>query len=198
MVELSTEQKIITAARIIFSRKGFAATRTRDIAHEAGINLALLNYYFGSKKNLFKMIVREKFQLLLVNMIPTLSDEQISLKEKIGILSENYTNMLLENEELPIFVLNEMSVNREFFADLLSGARTISQPIIEKQLKEIENQLMERGLTISVTDLIINVFSLIIFPFVAKPLLISSGLLTEENFKAFVTERKGKIMEWII
>ena len=47
----STEEKIMNAARAVFQRKGFAGTRTRDIAEEAGINLALLNYYFRSKQN---------------------------------------------------------------------------------------------------------------------------------------------------
>ena len=57
MTELTTEQKIIEAAQKIFTQKGFAATRTRDIAEESGINLALINYYFGSKQKLFKIIV---------------------------------------------------------------------------------------------------------------------------------------------
>ena len=46
----STESKIKDAAKIVFHKKGFTATRTRDIAEEAGLNLALLNYYFRSKK----------------------------------------------------------------------------------------------------------------------------------------------------
>ena len=58
--ELSTEEKIIAAARKLFTQKGFSATKTRDIAEEAGINLALLNYYFRSKQNLFQIIIEEK------------------------------------------------------------------------------------------------------------------------------------------
>ena len=49
--ELSTEEKILISASKVFTEKGFSGTRTRDIAEEAGINLALLNYYFRSKKN---------------------------------------------------------------------------------------------------------------------------------------------------
>lgn len=60
MKDQSTEQKIIEAARTVFTKKGFAATRTRDIADEAGINLALLNYYFGSKKSCLKWLWRKK------------------------------------------------------------------------------------------------------------------------------------------
>ena len=50
--EQSTEEKILEAASEVFTEKGFAGTRTRDIAEKAGINLALLNYYFRSKEKL--------------------------------------------------------------------------------------------------------------------------------------------------
>ena len=50
------------AARKLFTQKGFAAIRTRDIAKEAGINLALLNYYFRSKEKLFDIVMMDNFQ----------------------------------------------------------------------------------------------------------------------------------------
>lgn len=186
----TTEQKIIRAADKIFTQKGYAATRTRDIAEEAGANLALLNYYFGSKEKLFKYVVREKLKMLLGAMGPILSDDNISLEDKIMSITEGYTNLLLENEELPIFILNELSVNKELFVEITQNTRQIAQPVIEKQLKE-------KGVEISATDLIINTLSLTMFPFVAKPLIISSGLVKDEKFKEFVTERKDKILRWI-
>ena len=191
METMTTEQKILKAADKIFTQKGYAATRTRDIAEEAGTNLALLNYYFGSKEKLFKNVVQGKLKMLLGAMGPALSDGQISLEEKISLITENYTNLLLENEELPIFILNELTVNRELFAKITQNTRQIAQPVLEKQLKE-------RGIKISATDLIINVLSMTLFPFVAKPLITSSGLVKEEEFVNFVTDRKKKIIEWII
>lgn len=191
METMTTEQKILKAADKIFTQKGYAATRTRDIAEEAGTNLALLNYYFGSKERLFKYVVQGKLKMLLGAMGPALSDGQISLEEKISLITENYTSLLLENEELPIFILNELTVNRELFAKITQNTRQIAQPVIEKQLKE-------RGIEISATDLIINVLSMTLFPFVAKPLITSSGLVKEEEFVNFVTDRKKKIIEWII
>ena len=191
METMTTEQRILKAADKIFTQKGYAATRTRDIAEEAGTNLALLNYYFGSKEKLFKYVVQGKLKMLLGAMGPALSDGQISLEEKIILITENYTSLLLENEELPIFILNELTVNRELFAKITQNTRQIAQPVIEKQLKE-------RGIEISATDLIINVLSMTLFPFIAKPLITSSGLVKEEEFVNFVTERKKKIIEWII
>ena len=190
MEALTTEQKIIEAASKLFSRKGFAATKTREIAEEAGINLALLNYYFGSKENLFKGVVKEKLRMLLKAMIPVLSDAEVSLQEKVTTIAENYTELLLENEELPIFILNEWSVNKELFVEITRNARLFTMPVIQEQLKE-------KGTTMNAPDFIVNILGLVMFPFVAKPMITSSGLVKEEEFVDFVMQRKEKIWEWI-
>lgn len=54
----SKQQQIIDAAKILFGERGYNATSIRDIAKLAGINVAAVNYYFGSKEELFKVIFR--------------------------------------------------------------------------------------------------------------------------------------------
>ena len=191
MKKVTTENKIIMAANKLFAQKGYSATTTRDIAKEAGTNLALINYHFGSKENLYKKVVREKLMILIGAMGPILSDEEISLEEKIESIVGNYTTLLLENEELPIFILSELTVNKEFFVDITQNTRQLAQPVIDKQLNE-------REIDLSAVDLIINTLSLTMFPFVAKPLITTSGLIKDEGFIDFVTERKKKILEWIL
>src|SRR3954470_1649970 len=83
----SAEEKIKAAARVVFHQKGFAATRTRDIAQEAGINLALLNYYFRSKQKLFDLIMAETVSAFMQNMVLVLNDEKTTLAHKIQELS---------------------------------------------------------------------------------------------------------------
>lgn len=189
--EQSTEEKIITAARKLFTQKGFSATRTRDIAEEAGINLALLNYYFRSKQNLFQIIIEEKFNVLFGMIGPILSDKEISLEDKISTLVASYTDMLLGNEDLPLFVLSEIKSNEFILEKVKQNAELLSQPVIENQLKE-------RGFTISSFNFIMNVMSLTLFPFMSKPLFVTSGLVKEEEFTQFVTERKKDIPTWIM
>ncbi len=189
MEQLTTEQKIIEAARKIFTQKGYAAAKTRDIAEEAGINLALLNYYFGSKENLFKQVVNEKFETLFGVISHILSNRHITLEEKVKTLISSYTKLLKENEDLPIFVLNELKNNGDIFNQSLQKARTMSQPILDEQLKS-------HGYTISTPDFIMNIISLTIFPFIAKPLFISSGMLEEEDFFQFIQNREKLIPEW--
>lgn len=190
MEELTTEQKIIAAARLVFTKKGYAATRTRDIAEEAGINLALLNYYFKSKENLFKIIINEKFLQLFGRLSPIISDENVSLDDKIKTLVRYYTNLLTDNPDLPIFVLNELKNNEHIFDQILQNARELAQPVIE-------NQMREKGMQISVSTLIVNIISLTIFPFVVKPMLISSGIVSNEDFPDFVKARQEMIPDWI-
>ena len=190
-MELTTQEKIIKAARTVFTKKGYSATRTRDIAEESGLNLALINYHFQSKDNLFKIVILEKFEVLFGMISPILSDVEISLEEKIESLVSNYTKLLLDNENLPIFVLNELKSNEQIFEEVLQNARMLSQPIIEKQLKE-------RGFKISTINFIMNIVSLTLFPFISKPLFVSSGLLQEEEFTNFVMDRKQHIPTWVM
>ncbi len=190
-MELTTEEKIITAARTVFTKKGFSATRTRDIAEEADINLALLNYYFRSKKNLFRIIIEEKFEELFGMIAPILSNTHISLEEKIETLVAKYTVLLLENEDLPFFVLSELKSNEYILEKVKKNAKMLSQPVIENQLKE-------RGFTISTLNFIMNIVSMTLFPFLSKPLFVSTGLVKEEDFTNFVMDRKQHIPTWVM
>src|SRR5687768_3368256 len=93
-LDLSTEEKIKAAALKLFTKKGFAATRTRDISEEAGINLALLNYYYRSKERLFELVMTEILQNFFRGLTQIFNDESTSLDEKVSIFVKNYTALL--------------------------------------------------------------------------------------------------------
>ena len=80
--DTNTETKILAAARTVFHKKGFAATRTRDIAKEAGMNLALLNYYFRSKRKLYELIMFETLTSFFQTMGMVFNDETFTLEKK--------------------------------------------------------------------------------------------------------------------
>ena len=106
--DISTEEKILISASKVFTEKGFSGTRTRDIAEEAGINLALLNYYFRSKEKLFEQVMKVKIVLLFGKIIPIITSEKTNLEEKIDLVSEKYFEILSKNPNLPLFVLSEI------------------------------------------------------------------------------------------
>ena len=92
--DFTTEEKIKNAARNVFHRKGFAAARTRDIAEEAGINLALLNYYFRSKERLFNIVMLEAFQSFFASISIVFNDVGSTLEEKIKKFAADYIDLL--------------------------------------------------------------------------------------------------------
>jgi len=57
----NTRDRILMASKNVFQSKGMAGARMQDIADEAGINKALLHYYFSSKEKLFEVIFKEAF-----------------------------------------------------------------------------------------------------------------------------------------
>ena len=187
---LSTEEKIKEAARKVFMRKGFSATRTRDIAEEAGINLALLNYYFRSKQKLFDEVMKEKIQTLLKTIIPVLQDSSTTLDEKIKLIVVNYLKVLAKNNDLPIFVLNELRKDNVSFVSKLPVGKAILQTSFILQLKQ-------RKKNVDPVHFLVSMLGLIVFPFVAKPILTQSGMISEKKFQSLMLEREQLIPLWM-
>jgi AcrR family transcriptional regulator len=189
-VSVSTEEKIKVAARKVFLRKGFSATRTRDIAEEAGINLALLNYYFRSKQKLFDEVMKEKIQTLLQTVVPVLINPATTLDDKIKLIVSNYIQVLMANNDLPIFVLNELRKQNINFISNIPIQKVLFQSSFMIQLKE-------RRSDINPIHFLINLLGMTIFPFVAKPILTQSGLVSEKNFQSLMKEREALIPLWM-
>lgn len=189
-VDLSTEEKIKAAAQLVFMKKGYAATRTRDIAEEAGINLALLNYYFRSKEKLFDLIMMEKLSKFFGAIAPVLNDVNASLDQKIVSFSNNYIDLLTANPELPLFILSEARANPERFVSKLPLAKVADSHFIQ--------QLQEKRPDIHPLHFLMNILGLSVFPFVMKPMFHASGILNERAFTARMEERKTLIPRWIM
>ena len=107
-IDQSTEEKIKAAAYKLFTQKGYSATRTRDIAEEAGINLALLNYYFRSKEKLFDLIMAENMKQFMSGIYATINNKETSYNEKFALIVNAYIDMLTIQPDMPIFVLSEI------------------------------------------------------------------------------------------
>lgn len=194
-LDVSTEEKIKQAAQKLFTKKGYAATRTRDISEEAGINLALLNYYFRSKEKLFEIVMMENLQNFFKSMIDVLNDEGASLEKKIEIFVTNYTEMLMKHPDLPLFVLSEIRANPQRLVSKMGIKEHFAKSQFMKQLHEG----MANGTITPMHPLqfIMNMVGLTVFPFVASPVLKSLGDMKESDFNAFIEYRKTMIPRWV-
>ena len=187
---LSTEDKILLAAAKVFTEKGFSGTRTRDIAEEAGINLALLNYYFRTKEKLFEQVMKVKILLLFGQIIPIVTNEKTSLEEKIDLASVKYFDILTKNPNLPIFVLSEIQKKTSDIKSILPFEKVLNNSFLMKQIKE-------RNPEINPFHFLLNFLSLTVFPFLGKPILQSFDMMNEDEFQKFVAERKTMVPIWI-
>ena len=193
--DISTEERIKAAARKVFHQKGFAGTRTRDIAEEAGINHAMLNYYFRSKEKLFEMVMMETMAQFFKGVNLMLNDENTSLDEKIDLIVSNYVDLLLKEPELPTFILNEVRPNPQAFVEQNPIKEALTHSVLTRQYAEAvaRGEITEPNLM----QAILNVIGLVIFPFIAKPILTSIVNIPEEQYKALMLQRKTLIPQWI-
>ena len=188
--DLSTIEKIKETARSEFMNKGYAATRIRDIAKVAGINLSLLNYYFGSKENLFEIVMTENIDLLFSVILPVLNDTQTSLSEKLDLLSEYYITMILKEPHLPIFVLNEIQNHPERFANQIKFNTEFMESYYMKQLAQADPSL-------DPVQHMITYLSILLFPFFMKPVMMASGTIDNGQFEKKILERKLLAPTWM-
>ncbi len=191
----STEEKIKEAARVVFHKKGYAATRTRDIAQEAGINLALLNYYFRSKQKLFEIIMFETVFAFMKSMTMLLNDEKTTLEEKVELIASNYIDFISKEPNVPMFMLSEFHNNSGGLPEKLPIQQTIRNSAFLKQ----HQKAVELGDIAEPNPMhfLMNLLGLIIFPFIAKPIVQTIGDLTDPDFHLMMQDRKKNIPVWI-
>ncbi len=189
--DATTEEKIVEAARKLFTEKGFDAVKTRDIADEAGINLALLNYYFRSKKKLFEIITKENFGHFILIISEIVNDKKTSIRQKIEILVANYIDMFSINPDMPLFVLShakhyaqEMKIREKFMDSYF--LKQVQKAIISEEIKPIDP-----------TNLLFNIMGLTIFPFAGRHIFQNKNGITKEQFTALMQDRKKMIPIWI-
>ncbi len=193
---ISTEEKIKEAARKVFTRKGYAATRTRDIAEESGYNLALINYYFRSKEKLFDIIMLEHLQTFVHSIIGIVNDTATTLQQKLEVLISHYIDMLIKNPDLPLFILTEVNADPvKLIGKIGVNDLDHKELFISKQWKELVKA--KKIPPLNPAHIMMNVIGMTIFPFVGSPLIRDRMKLSMEEFNTLMLERKKLIPIWI-
>lgn len=193
--DTSTEEKILAAAKQVFMEKGIDGARMQDIADKAGINKALLHYYFRSKDKLFEMIFMEAARQFLPKVASIMSSE-LPLYEKVEKFVNEYINTLLQNPTLPIFILNEINRNPKDAIKKIFGNQ---RPPIDKVEEHIA-KLVKKGeiKPIKGYELMVNMVSLCIFPFLARPMVQWITKANDEEFVQMMEQRKKTVVKFVI
>jgi len=191
----STEIGILNAAKRIFERKGMEGARMQEIADEAGINKALLHYYFRSKQLLFEAVFKNAFLLLAPTLNKVLNNNS-SLFEKIRGFSNNYISFIIKHPYLPNFIIQELNRNPNFLVEIIPKE---DFPSIEKFKNQVTESI-EKGIIkpIDSSQLFINLVSLNILPFLAAPLLKSFLTINNTEYQQLLENRKTEVADFII
>jgi TetR/AcrR family transcriptional regulator len=191
----STEELILEAAQAVFLEKGLAGARMQEIADRAGINKALLHYYFRSKEKLSALIIERAIGVILPRVMAVLETE-MELFDKIRLVVDTYLSFVSRNSFLPLFIVNEVNRNPQFFfRAVVEKERTH----LDKFRRQVEEAVAQGRIhPINPAQLFMNVMSLVIFPFLGKP-IIQVGLgLSDEDFKREMEHRRTEVAEFVI
>lgn len=190
-----TEGQILNAAENVFQKKGMDGARMQEIADEAGINKAMLHYYYRSKQLLFEAVFSNAFSLLAPQLNKVLNDDS-SIEDKVKNFTNNYISFISKHPYLPNFIIQELNRNPKFFEKIQQNA---AFPTLEKFKTQVTEEV-EKGILkpIDGEQLFINIISLNIFPFVASPLIKGLLKIDDKGFKQLMERRKTDVSEFII
>lgn len=191
-----TEERIFEAATEVFVEKGMDGARMQDIANHAGINKALLHYYYRTKEKLFSAVFEMIAKKIFIKFAPVF-DENLSLEEKIRFFFKEHITFLQENPRLPGFLLNEVNRHPERIKKLLSSIDF--DTIWIKLYNQHKEEFKRYNITLaSLPQLMISMAAISVFPFAAKGIL--EGILSKVNvsFSDFIEERKEFAADFVI
>lgn len=199
ITEQTTEEKILAAAEKEFLLKGYAGARTTAIAEEAGVTHAMLHYYFRTKDKLFDKIIESKMGMLRDIMLASVGDPSIPLFDKIKTAVESHLDFIAANPLLPQFMISEVLSRPERMPMVLDKLLHHTPMMVESLQHQIDEYAVQ-GLCrrVDAGMLILDIVSLNIFPFMAKPMAnpLLCGLM--DNREAFIESRKKENVETIM
>jgi TetR/AcrR family transcriptional regulator len=191
----NTEQKILEAANEVFHSKGFDGARMQEIAQHAGINKGLLHYYFKTKDALFDAIFGIALNQI-VSRITMILEQEASLEEKIDRIVDQYIDLLSKNPTLPRFVLNELNKNPDKFV-----SRHLDQHVrsaFEKFADSVAGEVARGAVRpIDARQLFTDLISMVIFPFIGRPMLQTLFGVNNSGYKQLLEARRTHIKEFM-
>lgn len=192
----TTEEKIKEAAKQVFMAKGFAGCSSREIAKEAGMNVALVNYYFRSKSQLFQLIFKAAMEDFLTSMIGVF-EQDMELEMKLRIFIEREYDFLAKHPELPGFVIGEMTHPElcSFEEDRAIFDKILQTGVYEQAKKAQDEGTMRKIDLVSITLLIMSNCQ---FPFMARQLVKKLHQLSDETFDQQLLLHKQYVTEMMI
>ncbi len=185
--DVSTEKRILKAAREVFVQQGMKGARMQEIADRAGINKALLHYYFRSKDALFERVFTETLQVNAPVLFGVMTKD-LPLKEKLAEFTQLYIEVMRQNPFMPLFIINEISQNP---GKLLGKIGPHAAVVVGKLRQQLEEEAAKGNIRqVEPIDLVSAIMGICIFPVLVKPILQPLFGLDADGYNTFLDRRK--------
>ncbi|MEO6404018.1 MAG: TetR family transcriptional regulator [Ferruginibacter sp.] len=158
---------ILKTAEELFATKGYEAATVRDIADAAGVNLAMISYYFGSKEKLMESLFHERMEASRMKVESLLNDKTMHPFQKVEVILDDYIKKVIHKQSFYKILLCEQVMKKnpvviKLIRELkLSYAAMFTQLIKEGQKKKIFKKNIDVVLALTtmtgtVTQMIVN------------------------------------------
>jgi AcrR family transcriptional regulator len=194
--EQETRDRLLAAAHRVFLRKGTAKARTQEIADEAGVNKALLHYYYGTKAALADAVFAHHASRLLPALFGILADPTRELPDKIRAVVREQIAFHRANPYLAGFVATELHAEPERMQRLMSAHGAPPHAVLQRQLDAAAAAGTLRP--IPAVQLVLTLMGATVLPFMVRPMLGPFFGLEDAAFDAFLDERMTVLPELII
>jgi AcrR family transcriptional regulator len=201
--DTDTEARILDAAHIVFVRRGTAGARMQEIADEAGVNKALLHYYFRSKSRLAAAVFQRVARGLFLRVSETLGSDA-GIEDKVRRVVRLYLEQLTKTPYAPAYVISELNQHPDRAAQFVEAVRHVREQSLNANVLDTLGKQLRRRVragemrAISTPQFIANLASLCIFPFAARPMLCAILDLDDRGFARFIEERKTALPEFFL
>lgn len=190
----STEKVILSAAQEVFERTGYDGAKMQDIADKAGINKALLHYYYRSKSRLFGVVFQQAFTRLVQPMLGIWKAEGDIFSKTEQFIGQ-FLDKLQAHPYMASFVLHEITRNPEHLQEVISPYAGEIAEIIQRDLDAVSK---EHGLPPKKpVHFMCDLFGMAVYPFIARPIISAVFQLDKKEFNQVIEERKKHIPKMI-
>jgi TetR/AcrR family transcriptional regulator len=190
----STEQRIFDAAHEVFTQKGMDGAKMQDIAEKAGINKALLHYYYRTKEKLYESVAKA----VLNRAIPAIRqvlESDVPLQEKLYGFIDTYIGIIRSNPFIPLFIISEINKHPQHFFDKILP---IDLPQPHHFIHQVEEAISRGEIrAVNPRHLVLHVISMCVFPFIGRPMIRIVLGMTHQEMELFLDERKTEVKSFV-
>ena len=143
---------ILEVAERLFSEKGFDGTSVRDIAGQAGVNLAMISYYFGSKEKLMAALIDHRSGYTRGILEELNKDELLSPWDKIDRLIDLYVDKILNNYKFHCIMTQHLpTVQSEEIRETITEIKVLNFEQVKKIITEGQRKKVFRKVDMELT-----------------------------------------------